>query len=158
MPTSPCVYRTVTFAESHTVDTATLRRIRDWCLWEEGIVVFSKHSPPLRTVGGDELLYQRIVEADGAIVDEGPKEGYFRFIGETLMKSPVLSPDVREIVTEDSKTPNLFFTLFEDGEMLIYNESPNDVTWGFEFNEKHMRPAIPAYGMWSSKTAGGAGP
>ena len=147
-------YKALLFAESHTVEAATLRRIRDWCLWENGVVIFSKHSPPLRTVEGDELLYQRILETDGDIVDEGPREGYFRFVAETLARLPVLSPDVREIIAEDTKTQNLFFTLFDDGEILIYNETPDDVTWGFEFNEKYMRPTIPAYGIWSSREAG----
>jgi hypothetical protein len=147
-------YKVLLFAESHTVETATLRRIRDWCLWESGVVIFSKHSPPLRTVEGDELLFQRIVETDGTIVDEGPRDGYFRFVAETLAKLPIVSPDVRQIIAEDTKTQNLFFTLFHDGEILIYNESPTDVTWGFEFNEEYMRPTIPAYGIWSSRKTG----
>jgi hypothetical protein len=147
-------YKVLIFSQGHTVDIATLRRIRDWCIWDRGIVIFSKHSPPLKTIEGDDLLYKRILEADGAIVDEGPREGYFRFIAETLTKLPCLSRDTRDIIAEDSKTPNLFFTLFEDGEILIYNESPKDVTWGFMCDGKYMRPAIPAYGIWSSKIGG----
>ncbi len=151
-------YKVLILMEGHTADVSTLRRIRDWCLWENGIVFASKSSPRLKTVEGDDLLYRRILETDGAIVDEGPREGYFIFIAKKLTELPVLSRDTREIVAEDSKTRNLYFTLFEDGEILILNQNPTDVTWGFTCGGKYMRPTIPAYGMWSSKTGGSARP
>jgi len=147
-------YKVLIFTEGYTVDISTLRRIRDWCLWEDGIVILSKHSQPLRTVEGDDFLYRRILETDGAIVDEGTREGYFRSVADTLTELPCLSRDLRDIIAEDSKTQNLFFTLFEDGEILILNQNPKDVTWGFMCDGKYMRPTIPAYGIWSSKAEG----
>jgi hypothetical protein len=147
-------YKVLIFMEGHTADISTLRKIRDWCLWDEGKVIASRKSPPLKTVEEDDLLYQRILETDGAIVDEGPREGYYRFLAKTLSEMPVLSQATRDIIAEDSKTQNLYFTLFEDGEILILNQNPEDVTWGFMCDGKYMRPTIPAYGIWSSKAEG----
>ncbi len=149
-------YKVLIFMEGHTADISTLRRIRDWCLWQNGIVIASKQSPPMRVVEGDDFLYRQILAADGAIVDEGPREGYFVFLAKTLSELPVVSRDTREIIAVDSKTPNLYFTLLEDGEILVLNQTANDVAWGFTVSGKYMRPTIPAYGMWSSKTGAGA--
>ncbi len=151
-------YKVLIFMEGHTADVSTLRRIRDWCAWEGGIVVASGQSSPMRTIEGDDFLYRRILETDGAILDEGPREGYFVFVAKTLSELPALSRDVREIIAEDSKTQNLFFTLFQDGEILILNENPTDVTWGFTCAGKYMRPTVPAHGIWSSKMSPAARP
>jgi hypothetical protein len=145
-------YKVLIFAEGHTTEITTLRRIRSWCLWEGGRIIASKSSAPMRTVEGDVTVYQRILELDGAIVHEGPREGYFIFVAKTLSELPVLSRETRDIIALDSKTQNLFFTLFEDGEILILNQNPKDVTWGFTCAGKYMRPTIPAYGIWSSRT------
>jgi len=151
-------YKVLIFAGGHTAEIATLRRIRAWCLWERGIIVASKSSAPIKTVEGDDTLYRLILETDGAIVDEGPRTGYFVFVAKTLSELPILSRDTREIIALDSKTDNLFWTLFEDGEILILNQNPTDVTWGFTFMRKYRRPTIPAYGIWSSKTVPVSGP
>jgi len=151
-------YKVLIFMEGHAADVSTLRRIRDWSMWENGIVIASKHSPPMKAVGEDDFLYRQILAADGAIVDDGPREGYFVFLAKTLSELPVLSRATREIIALDSKTPNLYFTLFEDGEILILNQNPKDVTWGFTVAGKYSRPTIPAYGIWSSKAERGKGP
>jgi len=146
-------YKALIIAGGHTVEITTLRRIRAWCLWEGGIVIASGTSAPLVTVEGDDTLYRLLLDTDGAIVDQGPREGYFRFVAKTLAELPVLSRDTREVIALDSKTDNLYWTLFEDGEILILNQNPKDVTWGFTFLGKYMRPTIPAYGIWSSKVS-----
>lgn len=145
-------YKVLILAGKHIAEITTLRRIRAWCLWEGGIVIASKSSGPMVTVEGDDTLYRRILETDGAIVHEGPRAGYFAFAAKTLAKLPALSRDTREIIALDAKTENLFWTLFNDGEILILNQNPEDVTWGFTCAGKYRRPTIPAYGIWSSRT------
>ena len=146
-------YKVLILAGGHTAEITTLRLIRSWCLWEGGIVIASGSSAPIKTVEGDDTLYRLILETDGAIVDEGPRAGYFVFVAKTLSELPILSRDTREIIALDSKTENLYWTLFEDGEILILNQNPKDVTWGFTFMRKYRRPTIPAHGIWSSRTA-----
>jgi len=145
-------YKVLILAGGRTAEITTLRRIRAWCLWEGGVVMASKSSGPMVTVEGDDTLYRRILETDGAIVDEGPRAGYFAFAAKTLANLPALSRDTREIIALDAKTENLFWTLFNDGEILILNQNPKDVTWGFTCAGKYRRPTIPAYGIWSSRT------
>jgi hypothetical protein len=145
-------YKVLIFAGGHVADISVLRKIRDWCLYENGIVVASKTSHPMRTVEGDTRIYEQILNTDRAILHEGAREGYFIFIAETLSELTALSRDTRQIIAFDSKTQNLFWTLFHDGEILILNQNPEDVTWGFTFLGKYQRPTIPAYGIWSSRT------
>jgi hypothetical protein len=145
-------YKVLVFAGGHMVDISTLRRIREWCLYENGIVIISKTSHPLRTMEGDRRVYTQILNTDGAIVDEGPREGYFVFVAKTLTELPALSRDTRQVIGFDSKTRNLFWTLFHDGEILILNQNAEDVNWGFTFMGKYHNPTIPAHGIWSSRT------